>query len=164
MARQRRDDGIRQRATVNREGHRARYVSMMRENRGVPDEKLHTWIKAEETYARSAAASWIGHPHVCPVLDEARPAAVAACPGTAAARSAARRRRTTVGPVPVPPTPPTTTVSAWVPYVLTGTDVSSTEAPSPPASSTFRQSQLAPPAAPTAVTSSEVTPAGTENE
>jgi hypothetical protein len=45
----------------------------------VSDEKLHTWFKAEETYARAAAASWIGHPQVRQVLDEARPAAVAAC-------------------------------------------------------------------------------------
>jgi hypothetical protein len=30
----------------------------------VSDEKLHTWFKAEETYARAAAASWIGHRQV----------------------------------------------------------------------------------------------------
>jgi hypothetical protein len=54
-------------------------VSVARDNRGVPDEKLHTWFKAEETYARAAAASWIGDPRVRQVLDEARPAAVTAC-------------------------------------------------------------------------------------
>jgi hypothetical protein len=45
----------------------------------VPDEKLHAWFKAEDTYARATAASWIGHPQVRQVLDEARPSAVTAC-------------------------------------------------------------------------------------
>lgn len=58
---------------------RPRSVGVARQNRGVTDEKLHTWFKAEETYARATAASWIAHPRVRQVLDEVRPAAVTAC-------------------------------------------------------------------------------------
>ncbi|WP_034261030.1 hypothetical protein [Actinospica robiniae] len=57
----------------------AEVVGVARDNRKVSDEKLRTWFKAEATYARAAAASWIGDPRVHEVLDEARPSAVTAC-------------------------------------------------------------------------------------
>jgi hypothetical protein len=53
------------------------------------------------------------------------------------------------------------------PTPLTGTAVSSTEAPGPPGYAVIphkEKEQAVPPLAPTAVTSSEVTPAGTVNE
>lgn len=54
-------------------------VGAQRDNRRVSDDKLRVWFKAEATYARAAAASWIGDPRVRQVLDEVRPAAATAC-------------------------------------------------------------------------------------